>query len=397
MRENHLAYILGIEGKMKIIILILLILNFYIYPQIILNDDFSSFMSSYSNDSMIFKYDFDSSETTYDDLSGYGNHLTASASLNFAAGNPMINGGKGLQFDGTNYLYRNENNDPHFLIQPNQDYTFICVLKTPVSWSGNKVLIDVGSSSPTEWWLEFNNSGSVIAGQYANSTAKTAVVQSALVNQLYLFVITIDRDGANIGWRNGDKYISPSPITGFASYKLGDSPTRKPRFGSTWANTNKFNGVIYFAALIKQILSDKQTKEFGFLAYGWKSKNGGVARNNWAFNQGIVADTVYHAIGTAGAAIGRVDAWGASGGETLSVYNMAGDVQTFELTTDSTRYTISSITFSSNDSLFIGSAGTVTVDNVYLETAPDVSPNIYSNNFTGFPEFPDFINDEAIQ
>jgi len=34
----------------------------------------------------------------------------------------------------------------------------------------------------------------------------------------------------------------------------------------------------------------------------------------------------------------------------------------------------------------------------YFNTnCPESSSNIYSNNFTGFPEFPDFINDEAIQ
>jgi len=82
---------------------------------------------------------------------------------------------------------------------------------------------------------------------------------------------------------------------------------------------------------------------------------------------------------------------------TLSIYNKAGDIQTFELNTDSTRYTIPFITFTENDSIFVGSAGTVTVDNVYLEDSPAISSNLYSNNFTGFPEFPDFINDEAIQ
>ncbi|TVM01899.1 MAG: hypothetical protein CV087_10235 [Candidatus Brocadia sp. WS118] len=99
----------------------------------------------------------------------------------------------------------------------------------------------------------------------------------------------------------------------------------------------------------------------------WYSKNGGVFRDieNHPWAQGIINDTIYYPT-PASIANGRFDAWGNSGGETLYVFNKAGDSQSFVLTTDSTRYTISSITFAENDSVFLSTTGTVLIDNIYL-------------------------------
>jgi len=206
-------------------------------------------------------------------------------------------------------------------------------------------------------------------------------------------ILIMQWDGAKYQiWLNGAEKTTAT--TGTPAILAMDTNFR---IGIKADNTRPLIGNVALIKLYDQQLTDKDVKEETFLPGAWHSKTGGLTGVIGKYNLGIVADTVSHAITTTGAAVGHIDAWGASGGEILSAYNKAGYFQTFELTTDSTRYTISSITFAANDSLFIGSAGTVTVDNIYLETAPDVSPNIYSNNFTGFPEFPDFINDEAIQ
>jgi len=101
----------------------------------------------------------------------------------------------------------------------------------------------------------------------------------------------------------------------------------------------------------------------------WYSKNGGVFRDieNHSWAQGIINDTIYYPM-PASTANGRFDAWGNSGGETLYVFNKAGDFQSFILTTDSTRYTIASITFAANDSIYLRTTGTILIDNIYLTT-----------------------------
>jgi len=97
----------------------------------------------------------------------------------------------------------------------------------------------------------------------------------------------------------------------------------------------------------------------------WYSKNGGVSRSNWGYNQIITNDTIYYPMPQCEAS-GHLDAWGASGGETLYIFNKAGDSQDFTLTTDSTRYAITPIIFSENDSFYVYTAGTAYIDNIYL-------------------------------
>jgi len=163
------------------------------------------------------------------------------------------------------------------------------------------------------------------------------------------------------------------------------------------ANAWGYEGGIEVVKIYNSALSLKQIKEFGYLAVNWNSKNGGVTRQLAGFHQGIVNDTVYTAIGTTGTASGYVDVWGDSGGENLYIFNKAGDIQSItNLSTLSQRFNIYSITFTASDSIYFYSPGTIYIDNVYLE-ARESSPNVYSNNFTGFPEFSDFINDEVIQ
>jgi len=111
---------------------------------------------------------------------------------------------------------------------------------------------------------------------------------------------------------------------------------------------------IYFSVSGADAIDDK-----------WYSKNAGVGRLNFEFNQKIVNDTIYYPIPQTEAS-GYLDAWGASGGETLYIFNRAGDSQNFVLTTDSTRYNVNTITFAANDSFYIYTAGTAYIDNVYL-------------------------------
>jgi len=104
----------------------------------------------------------------------------------------------------------------------------------------------------------------------------------------------------------------------------------------------------------------------------WYSKNGDVSRGNvgvsgakWEFNEIIRSDTIYIAVPQC-IALGYLDAWGETGGEVLSVFNKAGDIQSYILTTDSTRYNIEEITFADDDTFYVGCADSAYLDNIYL-------------------------------
>jgi len=107
----------------------------------------------------------------------------------------------------------------------------------------------------------------------------------------------------------------------------------------------------------------------------WLSKNGGVFRDliNHPFAQGVNNDTIFHSMPQCSVVTGYIDSWGASGGETLYIFNKAGDSQNFNLTTDSTRFAVSGILFDNADSVYIYSAGTVFIDNLYLEIQRQLS------------------------
>jgi len=381
--------------------LIFLLLTSIAFSQVLLNETFSNFLPDTTGKKIIAQYQFNATAGT--DISQFSHTLTPSGfSTNYAdelvPGNP-IDGGNALDFNGSNeYLYTTTASD--FYMIDGEDYTWSFICKMPNLWTGT--VIGIGSGN--DMYIRAANAALNGVGIYTRFNDGTDIYDWTrgastpwIVGWNKCSIVWDDSDSLAI-YING---VAVPVLTANGTFSNINNVASAGNFYIGRIPAGQYFGeILAYVEVANTALTPKQVKELAWLAPGWVSLSGGVCRDTtggiWAFNQGIMTDTISHSI-AAGAAVGHIDAWGATGGETLTVFNKAGVSQNFILTTDSTRYTISSITFAENDSLFIGSAGTVTVDNVYLETAPDVSPNIYSNNFTGFPEFPDFINDEAIQ
>jgi len=392
---------------MKYLFPILFILP--IFGQTIFINEIFSDMHYNSGGNITFSFSTDSlkhialGDSVQDEITGGGEWVWNNSDFpvysQFNLASPIYANSQVVQFDGSNDNFNKAAGATGHL-NPNLSGQFsIAIYARPgdvtKNWCG--ILNKNETASQKVFWIgQHANDGWVSFGMYLDNSTETRFDANTSVtgwanNTWHKLVFTYDGDKQRV-------YFDGVLISTSASRGSGQPAGTSKAYIST-------TGAAYFPGYIAQIVfADtvwglKEVKEFGNLAWGWLSKNGGVTRNG--FNQGIIADTVYHAIGAAGTAAGRVDAWGASGGETLKVFNKAGDSQNFVLTTDSTRYTISSIIFAASDSIYFsaGAGETSYIDNVYLETAPAVAAvvNIYSNNFTGFPEFPDFINDEAIQ
>jgi len=389
----------------KIILVVWVFLTIAVYPQALINEKFNDFTRGEENCIAAFIFgthyhnDKETGKQINQDLSSNSNNLSLAGWADYAA----------LLADtisNLSYLYKGDN-----VIDPADAGTYL--YSTDADFS-------LTSTWSIEFYFKLPNTGASSNG-YVNKLTASGNFPGYAVRPTVTQVRIYTSNGTGGGsWSNHSEIVgtggyhvcvwtfssgnytifhNQTKFSGSGKQTPATTPGTEFRIGRD-ETTNESNWLLMGLRVLNVALSDKVAKEAGFLALQWNSKKGGVTRDveNHPWAQGIVADTISHSI-AAGSTIGHLDAWGASGGETLSVYNVAGDVQTFELTTDSTRYTISSITFAENDSLFIGSTGTVTVDNVYLETAPAVNgaANIYANKFSIFPEFPDFLNDEAIQ
>jgi len=379
---------------MKRSIILFLILTLHVFSQSsILNETFSDFTFDSTDADLVWHYRFIGDAEAVNDLSGNGLTLTKVNSIGdsiTANKSIILAGGAVVYGNGTSQYYSINNanaikaNNFSTVVKYNLEAAAADEYLYAYRFGRHRVL----STATLTSYVYYNGTGFV-----GGNTADVKVDST-----WHIAVFTKTSTGGTGGKLYLDNVLKVNRAEDTTAIVPFDNVlTFYGNLNSGTSASNWSKGWINEAFMLNRILSTKEIAEITYLAAEWNSKNGGLFRSNWAFNQGFATDTISHVITVAGAAVGYIDAWGAAGGETLSVYNAAGDAQTFVLTTDSTRYTISSITFAENDSLFVGSAGTVTVDNVYLETAPDVSPNIYSNNFTGFPEFPDFINDEVIQ
>jgi hypothetical protein len=109
--------------------------------------------------------------------------------------------------------------------------------------------------------------------------------------------------------------------------------------------------------------------------YNWLSKNGSVSHSWGDFKIEVINDTIYFAVDSIIVMDGYIDAWGVSGGETLKIFNLVGDSQTFTLTTDSTRYYFDPIQFDAIDSFYIKCTGTDTLDNFVLSAPGKLTAN----------------------
>jgi len=96
-----------------------------------------------------------------------------------------------------------------------------------------------------------------------------------------------------------DGYFDRTLILDEASWTLPivefDGLTMLGGYSLNGDNTPQFLTDVYVHGFFHydSILTDQEILEKGYLAEGWYSKNGGVTRASFAYNQGIVNDTVY--------------------------------------------------------------------------------------------------------
>ena len=276
------------------------------------------------------------------------------------------------------------------------DYAITTIFKSG-SLSGNRCIASKSGSSGGGWAIyNFNTALRVV---FRSNSGDVNVPDFTLASGKYYYVnANFDRDGnATAKLYNLTDGTGPTTKSISISSKSGEDLNATSSFiigRPSWSALWWYDGVIVSVRLMSRLVTDKEIVEDIYLSRGYSAKGLGIFRTD--FNQGIIdEDTVYCAINSPGAAIGRIDAWGASGGETLTVFNKAGDTQSFELTTDSTRYTISSIAFAADDSIYFsaGAGDTLYIDNVYLEPAPpEISAAPVSSSIAQFNQIQGIIN-----
>jgi len=355
---------------MKQIFLIFILLA-TLQGQTVLNETFSNFFP----DSIPAYAFWPMDNTTYppnsiNDRSGNSKTLTVgAATAGQTQASILVSGGYSEDFNASGSFFRHD--DAYWNVLSTSGFSFFCALRM-ASITGSQFIYtrDSGSGSTRQLGFLFSGGNARFQGFQGGANTFYRPKNGLSINTWYLFTGVFDTTstGSINLYVNG--VASTDAVVGTINDTL-NTPTGVAFNVSGIGNgTLDFDGDLSILAIYRGVLTAKQAKEMGFLAANWHSKNGGVTRDAWAFSQGIVADTVYHSIATPGPAIGRVDAWAASGTPTLYVFNKAGDSQSFVLDTDSTRYTINQITFAASDSVYFRTTGTVYIDNVYLETAP---------------------------
>jgi len=371
-----------------------------LYGQVVLNEDFSNFFPKDSLGAYSF-WPMDNTNfppNSFTDRSGNNKTLTANGSTaGQVQASILIQNGYSEDFNASGSFFRHD--DAYWNALSTSGFSFVVAIRFE-SLTGSLFIYtrDDGGSNRQ---FGFLTNGTQARFYCYNSGGEFRRPSSSLsTNTWYLFVGIYDTTGATGSlnlYRNGT--VSAEALVGTANDTLRTPTGIAFNISGIASGALDMNADVSLLALYRGALSTKRAKEIGFLAANWNSENGGVTRDlaNHPWAQGIISDTIFTAIGTTGTASGHVDAWGASGGETLYIFNKSGDVQSItNLSTLSQRFNIYSITFAASDSIYFYSPGTVYIDNVYLE-AGESSPNAYSNSFTGFPKFSDFINDEAIQ
>lgn len=380
----------------KIFIFFLVLIGRMAFGQVVLNETFSNFFPDTTESNIDLIYGCIKSGC----IDSLEDHSANNADMSIFSGqytdgveqaSILIQDGYCIDFNN-NGTYTLVNNG---ILQTTGSISVACVLRLSSVSGFQYAVTHDNSSSLRHWNLYLNNA--TLRFQVWGATNAYRPQASLTTDTWYMFVGIYNTTGPAL-----DLYVngvaSTQSVSGTIPASL-NSIAERMNISGIAGGTTDIDADISLVALYDGALGAKQAKEMGFLAANWNSENGGVTRDlasqPWA--QGIVADTVFTSIGTTGTASGHIDAWGASGGETLYIFNKAGDAQTItNLSTLSQRFNIYSIDFAPSDSIYFYSPGTIYIDNVYLEMGEN-SPNIYTNQFTGFPEFPDFLNDEAIQ
>jgi hypothetical protein len=350
---------------MKYLIFIILLFCSMGYSQPNFSDDFSNFVRI-PDDSVkgywvldnTYQNDVRFGAPITDDLSANNNDLTASGfSANFAdettSGGILYQGGTYLTTDGASELLEIVSADAaDFNVDTSFSITaFVALTGTLIkNWY---------VKSGGDYYSSRSTSGGVFQSRIHDGTTTIGHVTGAINDNVFRHVAVV------YDFENNQLAVY---LNGVLNGTPGNLTLDPANIDVSSADFEIFNISGKAQALMwwHKALTAKEIKEEAFLATRWDSENGGVTRDNWAFNQGIMTDTIRHAI-KPGNGTGYFDAWGAAGGEILKVSNKAGDDISYDLTVDSTRYVINFIQFSVNDSIYFSTTGTVYIDNVYIE------------------------------
>lgn len=308
------------------------------------------------------------------DLSGNSSDLTAN---NFSEdyvdelqdGSPYSYNDSTIYFTASQseYFNRTDNDfspsgdftiDAWVKVVPSVDMIIFCKMKNSGNYDGYVWMYDV-SGNAFDVWL---STGAAMGAWYSsdaindvmedNSWRHIAVVWTSATTTLAYYV-----DGVAKGTSSG---VQPSNTT--EDIFIGKDRSTNYSYGN--------KGWIRWSDKARSI---QELKEAAFLANGWYSKNGGVARDELAFHQGIVADTVYTPLSDITIGTNKIwkitlDAYSSSGTQELTIFTDTQGTSIKNVTTSNTSFTafLSSENFSS-DSLYFSTSGTVYIDNIQME------------------------------
>lgn len=254
----------------------------------------------------------------------------------------LYNGSLARTFNGTSDYYSLASPGLNF---SNDSMTVIIVYKSSASGSNTMRFLSWDNGSTQRNWLYAFNSGSnnlrfdLWIGNAANNT-KTATTTAGLFDGNY-HIAALRYDGVNMQWYfDGQTDGTPTAKSGNTDNDATDFIIGK------FTTIEYFDGQIEAIYIYEKALSDHDIKCFGYIQNGWVSFNGSVTRDNFAFSQGIIADSAYRdTLLTVGNWSVTVNLKGASGGETVNIITSSDKVNwtslsSISVTSTATNYTI---------------------------------------------------------
>jgi hypothetical protein len=257
-----------------------------------------------------------------------------------------------------------------------EDYTLVVVARYS-NFSGILLARNAGNA----YWFRASNSsnngigyyvrghdGTLFYDQYMNSSP-----EGFKSGDWNIWVVSADRDGDFNVYCNG---VKQSSLTIGMWNSVGDiSPSTSIDFTVGALNaggTQGFVGDLAYAAFHKSFaFSEKRAKEFGFLADGWKSRNGNVTRadssDTWKFHQGFYQDTISTVINLTGDINIKFQAYSPGGG-SVNAWTSGNSLVSKTLTGTNSNF---SINMGAGDSLFFARSAndTVYVDNIVISVS----------------------------
>lgn len=286
---------------MKYLFLLLAITNCS-FAQTILSERFNNFLN-FPTDSLQLLCVFDNtyvstvalSDSVGFDLSGNNRNLTFTGGSawrdSLILDNPLYSGGNALRMTGNTHHWgiasasfanpgENDFSVIYWFIKRNDlDFPF-----TGHGWFSNGGWAIQAHSGGLQLGVKAKNtSGTIYTSNYTNTYA-------SLTDDVHQVVSVFNRTSDKLeSYLDGDSALADVDISGNFSLTSPLEIQYQTNAGPVGFNL----GVIAFA-IYNRKLTAQEIKQNYALASGWVSKNDGVIRANFGFNQGIVNDTIYY-------------------------------------------------------------------------------------------------------